>query len=140
MTIALPKQLMENYSQGVGTRIIISERKTKARPLITCFKSGKELKTHGAPIQKVVYIYMYIAACYKSVRNMNSFSILQNLCLFAFLAYYSTQTESLLSFVDMPGSWGLVGVKKSQHAWLGGCHHDLIHIKKTRGLNCTYSI
>ena len=58
---------------------------------------------------------------------------------FAFLAYYNTQTESLLSFVDMPGSWGLVGVKKaSMPGWVDD--HDLIHIKKTRGLNCSYSI
>ena len=82
----------------------MSERKTKARPLITCFKSGKELKHMEHPYKNwYIYILQHVISLIGIVFNF------AESVPFAFLAYHSTQTESLLSFVDMPGSWGLVG-------------------------------
>ena len=117
MTMPCPT-INGNYSQGVGTRIIISERKTKARPLITCFKSGKELKHMEHPYKKW---YIYICILQHAISLLGIWIVFNfaESVPFAFLAYYSTQTESLLSFVDMPGSWGLVGVKKaSMPGWV----------------------
>lgn len=62
---------------------------------------------------------MYIAACYKSVRNMNSFQFCRicAFCLFGLLQHSDRKPFELCWHARI---LGFGGCKKSQHAWLGG--------------------